>query len=199
VAFAASLYIAKVFDLIYLSPIPKVPFSTLGHVMLIRTCAIAVLAIRGGVNAEFRFMPNRREALVGVGWFAAMLPAVAATLWSVGLWRFRAHPNLLAGAATFFGILWVTALSEEFFFRGLLQQWLEAWTRSSVPALAIASFLFGASHLGTNHIFPNWRFAIVATVFGLFCGLCWRQTRSVQASMLTHAIGATLYRVFFQP
>jgi membrane protease YdiL (CAAX protease family) len=106
---------------------------------------------------------------------------------------------LLAGAATFFGILWVTALSEEFIFRGLLQQWLGAWTRSSVAALGIASLLFGASHLGTSHIFPNWRFAIVATVFGLFCGLCWRRTRSVQASMLTHAIGATLYRVFFQP
>jgi membrane protease YdiL (CAAX protease family) len=198
VALAASLYIAKVFDLIYLSPVPKVPFSALGHIMLIRTCALAVLAIRGGVNAEFRFIPNRREAVAGISWFAMMLPAVAATLWSVGLWRLRANPNLLAGAATFLGILWVTALSEEFFFRGLLQQWVGTWTRSSVAALAIASLLFGAAHLGWSHIFPNWRFAIVATVFGLFCGLCWRQTRSVQASMLTHAIGATLYRVFFQ-
>ena len=30
--------------------------------------------------------------------------------------------------ATFFGALWVTALSEEFVFRGLLQQWLAHWT-----------------------------------------------------------------------
>jgi membrane protease YdiL (CAAX protease family) len=198
VALAASLYLAKVFDLIYLSPIPKVPFSTLGHIMLIRTCAIAVLAIRGGVAAEFRFLPTKREAWAGLTWFAMMLPAVAATLWSVGLWRMRANPNLLAGVATFFGILWVTALSEEFFFRGLLQQWFSDWTRSGVAALLMASVLFGAAHLGWSHIFPNWRFALVALVFGLFCGLCWRQTRSVQASMVTHAIGATLYKVFFQ-
>jgi membrane protease YdiL (CAAX protease family) len=202
VAVAASLYVGKVFDLIYLSPLPKVPFSALGHIMLIRTCAIAVLAIRGGVKAEFRFVPSRREALAGLGWFALMLPAVSVTLWTVGLWHFRQDPKLLAGLATFFGILWVTALSEEFFFRGLLQQWFTEWTGRSVLALATASVLFGASHLGSrlggSAGFPNWRFAIVATVFGLFCGLCWRQTRSVQASMVTHALGATLYKVFFQ-
>ena len=166
--------------------------------MLIRTCAIAVLAIRQGVTAEFRFLPTRGEALAGLRWFAVMLPAVAAALWSVGLWHLRSNPNLPAGIATFFGILWVTALSEEFFFRGLLQQWFSDWTRSGVAALVMASVLFGAAHLGWSHIFPNWRFALVAAVFGLFCGLCWKETRSVQASMVTHAIGATLYKVFFQ-
>ena len=200
ITLAASLYVAKVFDGIYLTPIPKVPFSALGHVMLVRTCAIAVLAIRQakGSTPEFRFLPNRQEAIAGLRWFLLMLPPTAATLWSVGLWNLRAHPNLLAGAATFFGILWVTALSEEFFFRGLLQQWLGDWTGSSTAALLITSLLFGAAHLGWAHLFPNWRFALVAVVFGLFCGLSWRETRSVQASMLTHALGATLYRVFFQ-
>jgi uncharacterized protein len=197
IALAASLYVAKVFDGIYTSPIPKVPFSVLGHIMLIRTCAIAMLAIRGGVNAEFRFMPRRDEAVAGLRWFAMMLPVVAASLWAVGLWHIKTNPNLPAGIATFFGILWVTALSEEFFFRGLLQQWIGKWTGSAIAAVIIASLLFGSVHLGWNHSFPNWRFATVATIFGLFCGLCFRQTRSVQASMMTHALGATLYRVFF--
>jgi len=197
-AIPASLLLAKVFDRVYLSPIPKVPFSTLGHLMLIRLCAIAVLGMRGGVKAEFRFLPNRREIVEGVKWFGMMLPVVVATLWLTGLWNLKPHPNVLAGVPQFFGILWVVALSEEFFFRGLLQQWLEDWTGSAVAALAVASVLFGSVHLGFAHIFPNWRFALSAGVLGLFCGLCWRQTRSVQASMVTHAIGATLYRVFFQ-
>jgi len=197
-ALAASVLLFKVNDRIYLSPLPKVPFSTLGHLMLIRTCAIAVLVFRGGVDAEFRFVPTGAEIRAGLKWFALMLPVVGATLWGLGLWNLRPNPNVWAGLGQFFGILWVVALSEEFFFRGLLQKWMEDWTRSSTPALVLTSILFGAVHLGFNHIFPNWRFAIAAGGLGLFSGLCWRETRSVQASMVTHAIGATVYRVFFQ-
>jgi len=202
VVLAAALYLAKVFDWIYLSPIPKTPLSTLGHVMLIRTCAIAILSIRGGVDAQFRFLPTRREALIGARWFAFMLVPILAALWSAGLWKPRENPNLWLAVPQFFGILWVVALSEEFFFRGLLQQWMALWTRTwnkaGILALILTSAIFGAAHLGWQHLFPNWRFAIVAAIFGLFCGLSWRESRSVQASMVTHAIGATLYRVFFQ-
>jgi membrane protease YdiL (CAAX protease family) len=98
----------------------------------------------------------------------------------------------------FAGILWVVALSEEFLFRGLLQQWFEQWTGSSAAALILASILFGGAHLGFHGLFPNWRFALVAALFGLCCGLAWRESRSIQAGMVTHALGATLYRVFFQ-
>src|ERR1039458_2898268 len=42
-------------------------------------------------------------------------------------------------AATFVGVLWVVALSEEFFFRGLLQQWMVQWTGRPAWALAGAS------------------------------------------------------------
>lgn len=198
----ASVLLSKAFDRVYISPIPKVPFSTLGHLMLIRTCAIAVLGMRGGVAAEFRFIPTGKEMLAGAKWFAFMLPVVAVALWATGLWKLKPQPNVLAGAPQFFGILWVVALSEEFFFRGLLQDWLTGWlgqwAESGTAALIITSVIFGSAHLWFNHGFPNWRFSIVAAVFGLFCGLCWKQTRSVQASMVTHAIGATLYRVFFQ-
>ena len=112
------------------------------------------------------------------------------------MWKLRAGPNLALAIAEFFGILWVVALSEEFFFRGLLQQWLERWTGSSIGALIIASFFFGAAHLWV-HEFPNWRYSAVAATLGLFCGMAWRETRSIQASMVTHALAATIYRVFF--
>ncbi len=198
-ALVATVLLSKAFDRVYPSPIPKVPFSTLGHLMLIRVCAIAVLGMRGGVAAEFRFLPTLREIRAGVMWFALMIPPVVAALWATGLWKLKAHPNAPAGVAQFFGILWVVALSEEFFFRGLLQDWLTGWLgENGTAALLLTSVLFGSAHLWFNHGFPNWRFSIVAAIFGLFCGLCWKQTRSVQASMVTHAIGATLYRVFFQ-
>ena len=198
-AIAAAIYISKVFDIIYLSPIPKLQISTLGHVMLIRTCVLAILAIKGDTTVSFRFLPTWREIRVGLVWFAALVPGCAIALWAVGL---NATPhaarNLWLVVPYFLGILWVVALSEEFAFRGLLQQWFERWTASPVFGLIAASALFGCVHLGFNRIFPNWRFAIVAAVFGLFCGLAWRQTRTIQSAMVTHALAATLYRVFFQ-
>jgi membrane protease YdiL (CAAX protease family) len=197
---AASIYLSKVFDDIYTSPIPKLQISALGHIMLIRSCALGIVAIRrGDPGVEFRFLPNLREIGVGLAWFCGLVPACALALWAVKL-NVTPHVarNVWLIVPELLGIMWVVALSEEFAFRGLLQQWFEKWTVSPAAGLIGASLLFGAAHLGFNRIFPNWQFAIVAAVFGLFCGLAWRQTRTIQSSMVTHALAATLYRVFFQ-
>jgi uncharacterized protein len=193
----AAIYLSKVFDRIYLSPIPKAQLSVLGHLMLIRTAALAVLVFRGGVQAEYRFIPTRAEWWAGIRWFAMMLPAIAAAYWALGLVQWRAHPSY-AYLAAFPAVLWVLALSEEFFFRGLLQQWIEQWTGNGIGALIVASAIFGSAHLGFHRIFPNWRWAIVACILGIFCGLAWRNSRSVQAAMVTHALTVTLWQVFLQ-
>jgi membrane protease YdiL (CAAX protease family) len=79
-----------------------------------------------------------------------------------------------------------------------LQQWLERWTGNASAALIAASVIFGSAHLGFHRIFPNWRWAIVATILGVFLGLAWRKARSVQASMVTHALIVTVWKVFLQ-
>lgn len=198
IGFAALIYLSKVLDQIYSSPVEKLQISVLGHIMLIRTCALAILAIRPApAGVEFRFLPTLREIRVGLIWFAGLVPTCALALYAVKLnATSHAARNVWLLAPQFFGILWIVALSEEFAFRGLLQQWLEK--ANPFFGLLAASVLFGAAHLGFAHIFPNWRFAIVAAVFGLFCGLAWRQTRSIQSAMITHALGATIYRVFIQ-
>lgn len=195
----AALILTKAFDLIYLSPIPKQSISILGHVMLVRTAAIAILTIRRDVVVSFDFWPRREDWLTGLRYFLLMLPCVAIPYWALGLVVLRPHPlNAALAAGTFFGILWIVALSEEFFFRGLIQQWLEQWTGSPTRALAMASGLFGMAHLGFRHSFPNWRWVIIATIIGVFCGLAWRRSRRIQASMVTHALLVTFWRVFFQ-
>jgi membrane protease YdiL (CAAX protease family) len=171
--------------------------------MLIRTAALAVLVLRGNVQAEYRFLPTRKEALAGLRYFAVMLPVIAFAYWALGLVKFRAHPNgagltILLAVGTFLAILWVVALSEEFFFRGLLQQWLEQWTGNRNTALILAALVFGCAHLGFHRVFPNWRWAIVAAILGVFCGLAWRNSRSVQAAMVTHALIVTVWQVFLQ-
>lgn len=198
-----AIYLSKIFDRIYISPIPKLSISVLGHLMLIRIAALAIITFRGNVAAEYRFLPTRKEWLTGFRYFGMMLPVIAFLFWALGLVQPRAHPNgiavtVLLAIGTFFGILWVVALSEEFFFRGLLQQWIERWTGSPTTALIVASLVFGCAHLGFHRIFPNWRWALVAAVLGLFCGLAWRKSRSVQAAMVTHALIVTVWQVFFQ-
>ena len=199
----AAVYLSKIFDRIYLSPIPKLSISVLGHLMLIRTAALAILVFRGNVMAEFRFIPNRKEWLTGFAYFGVMLPIIGLAYWGLGLVQLRPHPHgigltFLQGIGTFLLILWVVALSEEFFFRGLLQQWLEQWTGNANMALIAAALVFGCAHLGFHRIFPNWRWAIVAAILGIFCGLAWRNSRSVQAAMVAHALIVTVWQVFLQ-
>jgi membrane protease YdiL (CAAX protease family) len=195
----AAFVLYRFFDRIYLSPIPKLQISILGHLMLIRTAALAIFGLRGGVTARFWFLPSAAEWGTGLKWFAFSLLPLAVAGWASGAIRLRDKPlNPLTAVATFAGILWVVALSEEFFFRGLIQQWLEDRMSSGYAALIAASLLFGSVHLGFHGMFPNWRFSLVAAVLGVFCGLAWRERRSIQASMVTHALAATAFRVFFQ-
>lgn len=196
-ALLTAITVVRPFDSIFLSPIPKLKLGTLGHLMLIRAGATAFLSFRADTPVEYRFLPTAREWITGLKWFAVALPVLAGALWALGLWRLRADPKPWTLLPTFLGIFWVVSLSEEFFFRGLLQQWLQNWTRSSIAALAGASILFGLVHLGF-HFFPNWTFMIAAGLLGAAAGLAFRETRTIQSGMVTHAIAATLYRVFFE-
>ncbi len=195
----AAIVLARVFHAIYLDPIPGLHVEYLGHVMLIRLAAVEVLVVRGGTDAEFRFWPRRMEWMAGAKWFAAALICAGAAYWALGLMNLRPKPlSVPLAIGTFFGMLWVLAISEEFFFRGLLQKWLGDWMRSGIAGLLIASVLFGAAHLAFGHVFPNWRFAIVAGIAGLCYGMAWRETRTVQASMVAHALLVTVWRVWMR-
>jgi len=186
----------------YPDPYPKLRVDELGALMWIRTGAFAMLSVRRTKGVGFGFWPGRWEWMVGASYFGALLPVAAVAAWLIGF----ARPHLPAAASwdrvtvlaagTFFGALWVLALGEEFFFRGLLQQWMGQWLGNQWLGLGATSVLFGAAHLWF-HGFPNWRFAVLATVAGVFYGLAFRQASSIRASMVTHALTVTTWRLFF--
>jgi membrane protease YdiL (CAAX protease family) len=197
-----ALMLLKLFARIYPDPLPKLDVSILGHLMLIRVMAFSMVAIRGEAlpGAEYRFVPWAREWLAGLRWFAILLPVVGAAYWALGLVVLRPHPlNIGIVVGTFAGILWVIAISEEFIFRGLLQPLMERWTANPALALVVTSLLFGSVHLGFRFhgVFGNWRFAIVAAMLGLFCGMARRQTGGIQAGMVAHALTVAVWRMFF--
>ncbi len=199
--FLAAVMLFRVFPHIYISPHPKLPLYALGQAMWVRTGVFVMLAIRRVSGVGFGFWPDRRHWKVGVLYYflflicsveLAVLIHFAAPHWPRWGWE----KTSFVAIATFFGVLWVVALGEEFFFRGLLQQWIGKWVRSEKAGLLITAVLFGAVHLWFRS-FPNWRFAIMAALAGVFYGMAFRQTKSIRASMVTHALVVTTWRIFF--
>jgi CAAX protease family protein len=192
--FVAAVVLGKYLDRIYASPLAGVPVEILGRLALIRSCAMVMLIERRAADTAFGFLPSWQEWKIGLRHFVYFLAAGIPLAWALRLARLGPPMPLWKVVATFFGILWVVALSEEFFFRGLLQRWLADWTGSPSLALAGAAILFGAAHLGFRG-FPNWRFGLLAALAGLFYGRAYFQAKSIRASMVTHALAVTLWRV----
>lgn len=199
--FMAAVWIAKLFPQWYLCPYPKLYLPVLGQLMWFRTGLFAMLGIRRVKGVGFGFWPGAREWKIGAAHFVIFLPLAALLGWSIGFAGPRVptlswEKTTLVAVGTFFGILWVVALAEEFFFRGLLQQWLVSWTRSEWAGILAASLIFGSVHV-FYRLFPNWRLATLAALAGVCYGLAFRRARSIRASMVTHALVVTTWKIFF--
>ena len=187
-----------IFPMLYPRAAPRLRLDFLGHLMWIRTAIVAVLVFRRPENIDFGFWPRGRDWKLGVLYYLIFLPLALGLAWAIGLPhqldRFSGAKAFAVASATFFGMLWVVALSEQFFFRGLLQQWLCRWLASDTAGLALASVAFGLVHLPYRG-FPNWRFVAMTTLLGLICGLVYRRTQGIRAPMVTHALAATTWQL----
>ena len=99
----------------------------------------------------------------------------------------------------FVGIYLTIAIPEELLFRGVLQNLLVRTIRRAPPGLyglLIASVVFGASHMHHPPV-PNWRYAILATLAGIFYGNVYRTRQRLCASALTHALVDTMWHFWF--
>ncbi len=201
-AFLAAVYLSKLFDQIYGQPAPHVQLAILGRLMWIRLGILAVLSLRSLPNARFGFVPTRSEWRIGILFYLVFLPVGGVIAYWLNFAKFHT-PTLewwklaLLAPGMFLAFLWVVALFEEFFFRAFLQRILAGSLGSEMAGLALASVLFGLAHLTFRHSFPNWRFAILGAVSGIFYGLAFLKAGSVRAGMVTHALVVTTWRLFF--
>jgi membrane protease YdiL (CAAX protease family) len=122
----------------------------------------------------------------------------------LGLLLHFIHPHFSSASfgqfpLQFFAIYFTIAIPEELLFRGILQNLLCQSIRRGprgVYGLLIASVIFGASHLHHAPV-PNWRYAIMATVAGIFYGYTFRNRQRISASALTHALVDTAWHFWF--
>jgi hypothetical protein len=95
-------------------------------------------------------------------------------------------------------IFLLTAWPEELLFRGLLQNSLVRTLSSENGGWFAASMMFGLAHIANNGAFPNWRYAILAAIAGMFYGRCWRKTNSIFTSAIVHALVDTTWHLLFR-
>ncbi|MCP5111229.1 MAG: CPBP family intramembrane metalloprotease [bacterium] len=193
----AGVYMAKVFDGIYPEPVDGLHIEVLGQLMWIRLGISAVLLLRRMGGIGFGFWPTAAEWRIGLWQYLLFLPAGALLMYGLDFARFDPADGFWwKGIGTFFGILWVVALAEELFFRGMLQRWLVDWLGSKT-GLVLTSLAFGAVHLPFRE-FPNWEFATLAALAGLFYGRAFLQGNGIRAGMVTHALVVATWRTLFR-
>jgi membrane protease YdiL (CAAX protease family) len=109
---------------------------------------------------------------------------------SVSVWDF---------AFQLFGIYLTIAIPEELLFRGILQNVLVKSIQTgprSLYGLLIASVVFGASHLHHTPVL-NWKYAVLATLAGVFYGNAYRTRQRLSAPALTHALVDPVWHFLF--
>jgi membrane protease YdiL (CAAX protease family) len=134
------------------------------------------------------------QALMNLVGFA--LPAIPLGI-VLGFLHPHSNPDLSAGRfiLEFIGIYLTVAIPEEFLFRGVLQNLLARSIQSGprgLYGLLITSVVFGLAHLHHAPV-PNWRYAILATLAGIFYGNTFRARQRLCASGLTHALVDTIW------
>lgn len=168
--------------------------------------AIAVVVSRryvGGFAGFLRGAPGGRRArwtstilgtaLVGIG----VCPLLAeATVRMVHVFApslsLDVHPTLQAlqggtqptwiTLALWLGAAVAAPVAEEFFFRGLMQNVLNAITRRPWAAIALTAMAFGAVHVSQPHTIP----ALI--VLGLLLGFAYERTGSILVPISIHAL-----------
>jgi membrane protease YdiL (CAAX protease family) len=199
---AAAPFVTRVFSRIYLPPDRHIRPEILGQLMWIRVGILALLVLREWDPGPFGFWPTLAEWKTGALYYCVAIVPVA--LLALGVHDVRWSPMTgewwrVGGIAigTFLGFLWVTALSEELFFRGVVTRALLDHLPSRTLAIACSATIFGSAHLWF-HGFPDWRQASVAALLGIFCGVAYARTGSVRVSMVTHTLVITTWRLFFK-
>jgi len=200
-AIVAVVSLSRVFPNLYAPVDPKLKVDFLGQMMWRRVAILSVLAFRPVPGIDLGLVPRRNEWLAGLREFLYFAPIGAALSLSTGFVRFQplgGEPGrvILVTVGTFLGMLWFVALTEEFFFRGMLQQWLSAWFSRPWAGLVMTSLVFGALHLTFRYPPLNWRFALVASAAGFFYGRAFNRG-GIRAGMVTHALVNVTWRVLF--
>jgi membrane protease YdiL (CAAX protease family) len=159
------------------------------------------LIVRELPGMKYNLPRGARDFLTPLIGYAAVAPIlIVLGLWLSFIQPFHIPPRLSAWflLTRFLLILAATAFPEEILFRSLIQNAIMQKLGFTNAALLLASVIFGCAHLNNGAgQFPNWRYAIMATIAGFAYGKVFQKSSSVFSSAILHALINTSKHVFF--
>jgi membrane protease YdiL (CAAX protease family) len=150
----------------------------------------------GGIG--FHWRPYWRDLGIGLREFLLYTPIALA----LGLATQFLHVHKTSGSLAQFADGWMftvflIAMPEEIFFRGLLLNLLER-RLGTRWALAITAILFGIAHFNKRTTFFNGRYVAMAAIAGVFYGRAWLDRRRLLTSSVTHATVDTVWSIWLR-
>jgi membrane protease YdiL (CAAX protease family) len=169
----------------------------LNELLLVDIGLYGFLAIRQLSGTGFDFHLRWSDWKTGLRELLFFTPFVLTVGLALGFIHPHANlPPVGTAALRWLGVFLFTALPEELFFRGWVQNLLERRTGRRT-ALVLASALFGLSHFNKRSTHFNWRYVLLATIAGIFYGRAWREQQRVPASTITHASVDWIWGLWF--
>jgi len=201
--YAAMLAIFLPLKMHFLNVLWPYPGPTIGYVatmlLAISVALTTFLFVRQFDGVGYNIVWGR-DAMLSVLFHFALLSIIVIPLGTaLHFIRFdpaQAHWKSLPFDAI--SIFLLTAWPEELLFRGLLQNSLSRTFSNENAGWFTASVVFGLAHITNNGVFPNWRYALLATIAGIFYGRTWRKTNSIFTSAIVHALVDTLWHLAFR-
>jgi uncharacterized protein len=177
---------------------PQGGLSAFPKFLLVDAALYAFLVVRGLDGVGYDFRVRMRDLGIGLREWAFFAPiAIGLGL----LLAFIAFQHRIPAISTVLSNLMVTfffvAVPEELFFRGLLQNLLEARI-GRMRALVVAAVIFGLSHFNKMSAHFNWRYVLLAAIAGIFYGRAWRDRRRIFASGITHTLVDVIWGLWFK-
>lgn len=176
------------------------PHPGLGSLPKLYLCDVALhifLVVRGVEGVGYSFTPRASAFAIGAREWLYYSPFAFGLGFALHFISFHPRQHSLAHiAAAALVTFLLTAVPEELFFRGLLQNLLEP-RLGRLRALGITSVLFGLSHFHKGAVF-NWRYVLMAAIAGVFYGRAWRARRQLLASSVTHTMVDVVWGLWFR-
>ncbi len=179
-------------------PFPPQLMHTIAVLMALSTGVAAFVVLRRldgtGYAIEWKRGTGANIAIHFLLFVAIAIPlgvAMKFIAFDASMARLRSLPLAAVGITLF------TAWPEEFLFRGVLQNLISRSLNNQWAGLAIASVVFGLSHI-LHAPFPNWKYVVLATIAGFFYGHAWMKSGSLLPGTLLHALVDISWHLLFR-
>jgi hypothetical protein len=176
------------------------PYPGLGSLpkLYLADVALYVYIVNRGIQGTgYSLAPTRTAVAIGVREWLFFAPIGIALGLALGFIRFYPrHHSVIDIVAGLLVTFLLTAVPEELFFRGILQNLLEPRIGAR-SALFLTAALFGLSHFHKGALF-NWRYVMLAALAGIFYGRAWREHRQLFASSTTHTLVDVVWSLWFR-